>query len=458
MLKAIKDILRDEIRSGEKANNSLLSWRERIYNSLMKALVIIGLIAYMPSVIFSILGGFWVIAILDTAVYILIILIFALKKIPFHIRVYGLLFIIYLLGVVLLIMLGQIGAGWIWLFAFPVFASILKGFRASLTCILINVITLAVLAYMIHAGTMNGFLIGEYDLGSWIIVSINFICLNGLVSIPIAVILNALELTLEEEEKVKLLITEQKEVLNEKNKDLIRINSDLDNFIYITSHDLKSPISNLQGLLSALDEELSTQSEVSVKIISLMKQSVEKFRSVIDSLSVISQAQQPEAYDGYEDYSMLDVLDDVKFNLSTEIEKYAPIIKTDFKIQKINFSKKDLTSILQNLIGNAMKYSDPQKKCEITIVTEKSGDNIVIEVKDNGLGIKPAHQEKIFMMFKRMHDHVEGTGIGLYLIKRIVENHGGTIEVESDPGKGSTFRVLLKEQGSLSSLLHQPSL
>ncbi|MFN3404274.1 MAG: sensor histidine kinase [Cytophagaceae bacterium] len=444
MYRTIKEILRDRIRSGIAQPEGLHMWREKIFKSLMVVLIILGFIAYIPSIILSIYSKYWSIAILDTLVYLLVILIYFLKKTPFHIRVNGLLLIVYLLGVALLVILGAIGAGWAWLFAFPVFASILRSFKISILAITLNAITLIVLGTLIHLGYLSSFLIGEYNLESWTVVSINFICLNCFVSIPIAVLLNALEVSMEEEEKTKLIITDQKETLKNRNKELLRINSDMDNFIYIASHDLKSPISNLQGLLSALENELEGKKDENImQIIEMMQQSILKFRSVIDSLSMISQVQDPRLSQQNENLRLEDILEDVKFSLAALIKQFNPIIHKEFSVETISFPKKDITSILYNLLSNAIKYSATERRPEIKIKTYRKDNFVVLEIKDNGLGLKQEDQNKIFMMFKRMHNHVEGSGVGLYLVKRIIENHGGSIEVESQQGKGTTFRLNL---------------
>ena len=119
-------------------------------------------------------------------------------------------------------------------------------------------------------------------------------------------------------------------------------------------------------------------------------------------------------------------------------------IKTHFEEEKITYSRMGLKSILYNLLTNAVKYSSPKRQPLIEIHTKKSGLQTALIVKDNGLGIDmEKNKEKIFTIFKRFHDHVEGSGIGLYTIKNIVESKGGTILVESSLDVGSQFTVLL---------------
>src|SRR5690606_14835843 len=97
----------------------------------------------------------------------------------------------------------------------------------------------------------------------------------------------------------------------------------------------------------------------------------------------------------------------------------------------INISRKNLKSIVYNLISNAIKYSDPERPPRIYIKTMKVEDYVLMTVEDNGIGMYPGSIQKIFNLFKRLHSHVEGTGIGLYIVKRIIDNMGGKIEVES---------------------------
>jgi signal transduction histidine kinase len=127
------------------------------------------------------------------------------------------------------------------------------------------------------------------------------------------------------------------------------------------------------------------------------------------------------------------------------------IIKNDAKITvecncpHIVFSKKNFKSILYNLISNAIKYRAFDRKPEVTIVAKELEDYNLLMVEDNGLGIEDKKKSQMFTMFKRFHDHVEGTGVGLYIVKRIIDNAGGKIEVDSEVDKGTRFKVYFKK-------------
>lgn len=231
--------------------------------------------------------------------------------------------------------------------------------------------------------------------------------------------------------------------LYSKNKELNKINMDLDNFIYTASHDLKAPISNLEGLLNTFIDTPVTEEQR--PLITMMFQSVERFQHTIKDLTDITHVQKGELED-HEEIDFEEITGVILESIKELVEKNDARIHTDFQVPKIRFSRKNLRSIIYNLISNAIKYRSKDKTPIIHIKTERKDNHIYLIVTDNGLGISPANQPKIFGMFKRLHDHVEGTGIGLYIVKRMVENAGGTIHVESEIGKGSTFKVCFKSQ------------
>ncbi|MFD3003437.1 ATP-binding protein [Pontibacter toksunensis] len=117
----------------------------------------------------------------------------------------------------------------------------------------------------------------------------------------------------------------------------------------------------------------------------------------------------------------------------------------------IDFSSKNARSIVYNLVSNALKYRSPERQLLIQIDCYLQENYQVLSVKDNGLGMDLTDKSKLFGMFKRLHDHVEGTGVGLYIVKKIVENAGGRIEVESKVNEGATFRVFFRDSGNLKA-------
>ena len=244
------------------------------------------------------------------------------------------------------------------------------------------------------------------------------------------------------EKKVK----ERTEELSKSIDQLKKINNDLDNFIYTASHDLKAPVSNIEGLIIGLFDELSQQT-VDKNSLDTFKKMIEtsilRFQATIRDLTEIAKIQKGTK-DNVEDVDLNELLEDIKISIGQLIAQSGAEIRPEIsECKKIKFVRKNLKSIFYNLISNSIKYQRPDKKPVITIKCTVEKGYIAITFTDNGLGIKTENQDKIFTMFKRFHDHVEGTGIGLYIVKRIIENSGGKIEVTSLEGVGSVFKVYL---------------
>ncbi|OKL39943.1 sensor histidine kinase [Pontibacter flavimaris] len=235
------------------------------------------------------------------------------------------------------------------------------------------------------------------------------------------------------------------EELMRKNKELHKINTDLDNFVYTASHDLKAPISNLEGLVSLLKMDLGPDLEKHQEVVTRIDRSIHRLNSIIFDLTDISRVQH-EVHQ-VEKVELAELMADVEDSLENLIFSCNAIIEKDFSaFSHLSYSRKNLRSILFNLVSNAIKYASPERRPLIRIKTEEQEGQYVLSVSDNGLGIDEKHQQKIFSMFRRLHTHVEGTGLGLYLVKRILENSEDRIEVESEEGKGSTFRLYFHQR------------
>ncbi|WP_299758926.1 PAS domain S-box protein [uncultured Pontibacter sp.] len=232
--------------------------------------------------------------------------------------------------------------------------------------------------------------------------------------------------------------------LSQKNLELTRTNADLDNFIYTASHDLRAPILNLEGLLQALEEELETPVGSVKPLLKMMDKAVMRFKKTIEDLTDISKIQRNIEEDSSEKIDLDELLEEVKESISELIKREGATIQKDFsEVESMQFSHKNLRSVLYNLVSNAIKYRSPDRPAEVKISTAKLPHHVRLRVEDNGLGVDMNYKEQLFSMFKRLHDHVEGSGVGLYIVKRIIENANGRIEVASELGRGTTIDVYL---------------
>ncbi|SDL93279.1 PAS domain S-box-containing protein [Catalinimonas alkaloidigena] len=236
-------------------------------------------------------------------------------------------------------------------------------------------------------------------------------------------------------------VAERTAELQLRNQELVRINTDLDNFLYMSSHDLKHPITNLEGLLDmqSFFEENPVQKQ---RWEAMMRQSIARLRTVISHITEISKVQRGLEQEAQE-MDIGRVLESVQQDLAFLIKEHRATFEVKLEVARLRFIPKYLHSILQNLISNAIKYRHPDRTPLIKITTHRQDKQVVLAVQDNGLGIPPKQQKRLFKMFQRLHTHVDGAGIGLYMTRRMIENYGGQIQVESQVDVGTTFRVYL---------------
>jgi PAS domain S-box-containing protein len=231
------------------------------------------------------------------------------------------------------------------------------------------------------------------------------------------------------------------------NGQLQKINNDLNTFVYTASHDLKSPILNIEGLLKALEKRLGPemgQHEVVKELLEMLNKQVNRFKATIEDLTDVARIGQESAED-VAGIALGPVLAEVLQILEPEREEAAAQIEINVNCPVVHFSRKNLKSVLYNLLSNAIKYRSPARQLRIRVSCKTQGDYHVLTVEDNGLGVNLSQGEKMFTLFKRFHTHVPGTGMGLHIVKKMVENAEGRILVESRVDVGSVFRVYFKK-------------
>ena len=251
-------------------------------------------------------------------------------------------------------------------------------------------------------------------------------------------------------EKNKALAREvdhQTRDLRKTNLELIEQNSRLEQFTYIISHNLRAPMTRLIGLSSIL--ELARSEEDKDKIIQLMVKSTSEFDNVLKDLTYILDIQKLNT----KVYSVIDlagIIEKVMAMLENEISNTNAEINTDFtKAPTLYSLPQYIESVLYNLVSNALKYRHPERQPVIIIKSKKVKSYIQITVSDNGLGINlTKHKDAVFSLYKRFHFHVEGKGLGLFLVRTQVEALGGRIKVESTLGAGTTFKIDFKNHES----------
>lgn len=243
--------------------------------------------------------------------------------------------------------------------------------------------------------------------------------------------------------------TEEKKLEKEKEhliRELTQNNKDLKQFSYITSHNLRSPLSNLTGLLNLI-EDIPIENEELKEILNGFNKSTHLLNETINDLvKVIIIKDNPSIQK--EEVLLNEVFENVFNQLSFQIELHKPIIKLNFeKVTVLNINKAYLESILLNLLTNSIKYRSKDRKLKITISANQTEDSIILTFKDNGIGIDlERNRDKVFGLYQRFHNYPDSKGLGLYLVKSQVETMGGTISIDSEVNKGTSFTLIFKNK------------
>ena len=236
-------------------------------------------------------------------------------------------------------------------------------------------------------------------------------------------------------------ITEQKEAELMKEKiilDFARRNKDLEQFSYIVSHNLRSPVANIIGLSRLLEGAEDSEYDLLSK---QLLNSVTRLDNVIRDLNNILKLRQ-DINEQKEEVNFQEIVDDIKVSINNMVVQNKAEITTDFTVEHMYTIKSYIHSIFFNLITNSIKYRQPDQRPILSITSSFTDYKVILSFTDNGLGIDLEEKgDQVFGLYKRFHPHIQGKGMGLFMVKTQVESLGGQIYIQSEVNKGTTFTV-----------------
>jgi PAS domain S-box-containing protein len=235
-------------------------------------------------------------------------------------------------------------------------------------------------------------------------------------------------------------VTERKTLLDR----LQSSNAELEQFAYVTSHDLREPLRMVSGFISLLEKRYADKLDQDAReFIGFAVDGVKRMDRMILDLLEYSRIGRGEIVKKPVDLS--DAVKEALLNLSAAIESTEGQVRIEEPLPVVSGDQGRLVRLFQNLIGNGLKYHVEGKAPHVLVFARRERKRWIVSVKDNGIGIAPEHQNRIFGVFQRLHSQqqYEGSGIGLAICKKIADQHDGEIRVESAPGEGSIFHVIL---------------
>lgn len=247
-------------------------------------------------------------------------------------------------------------------------------------------------------------------------------------------------------------------ILENKIKELDRSNKELEEFAYVASHDLQEPLRKITSFSERLKEKLPKDLEPDIQLyLDRMLAATDNMRRLIDNLLEFSRTSRSR--EPFVKTDLNDIIAQVKADLELKIEETNTEIITG-KLPVIDAVPMQMRQLFTNLFTNSIKFKQPDKPPYITITcrlldddekdeyhTRGDGNVYQLSVKDNGIGFEQEYSLKIFQVFQRLHGKAEypGSGIGLAICKKIVENHKGLVFAQGEPGKGAEFIIIIPE-------------
>lgn len=244
------------------------------------------------------------------------------------------------------------------------------------------------------------------------------------------------------------------EKLQQLNSELEKSNRDLEQFAYVASHDLQEPLRKIMTF-SDLSERNLHNPEIQKRYLQKISSSAERMTALIKAVLHYSRLSN-NSQAAFTDVDLNCIVEQVKTDLELSIEEKGAVIESQY-LPVVKGIPLQMSQLFQNLITNALKFSEkiphitinvralPPEEVGAIEMLKKDADYVQITFSDNGIGFEQKYADRVFSIFQRLHvvDRFAGTGIGLALCKKIVESHGGTISVSSEPGKGTSFYIIL---------------
>lgn len=302
-----------------------------------------------------------------------------------------------------------------------------------------NWIRVTLILYNIGLFLMTSYLLEHYPLGFEIPHNDsdeNNFFIIGVISISVIVIFFYLEVLKYEERALKFMNS-----LKENNNQLLKLNKELERFTYIASHDLKTPVRSIISFSGLIERDLQKKNYSNLnEYFGYVKNGAYQMNDLITDILEYSGAQYREIEK--ESIDLNTIISQIKTEILSSSQINTQVVFA--LLPKIQSNRVLIKRLFQNIIENGLKYNQsPMKK--IIIQHEIKKDFILLKIKDNGIGIEEAYFEKIFILFKRLHNNstYSGTGMGLAICKKIVEQLDGDIWLESEVNIGSTFWIKL---------------
>lgn len=432
----------------------LRMWRERVLRFILVVGTALGGIAYVASLVFTINNGQWHVLVIYTLVYAGVVTVTFLRRASYHVRVGSILFLTYTLGLVSLLTTGASGYGRVYMFALLTLASVLLGLRAGLFALALGTTTLAIHGGLLGSGLLESPAAPTAPFGGvfWVYSIAVFVLLGAVSAVPLAVLVGGLESALRNEKTLTRQLEEEIGERKRAERDLQRQMRKLrDTQAQLlqsaklaavgelaagVAHELSNPLTSILGYADLVLEDTAPDSPSREDLKKVIAEA-RRARGVVQNLFSFSQQTKPKR----ESADVNEILQRTMAVVRYQLETSGIVVEEehDTRLRPLLLDAGQMSQVFLNLISNAIRAMPEGGR--LSVRTAQVGDEVAVAISDTGEGIPLQIQDRLFDPF--FITGSAGTGVGLSVSLRVVEEHGGRITVESEEGRGSTFTVWL---------------
>lgn len=437
------DHIIENMIKNEQIEPNLPYWRNIFFAYIIALLVPLSLIPLIPGLYLAYISELYGIFVVDIIVVISIVAIAFVPQLSINTRKILFSFCIYLLAIALLYYMGTFGPGLSFLLGATFMIVMIAEQKYAIGSVVVNILICFTYSGMIYYGytfPIEGEQpYGGHDAMAWFGVSLNIIILSALAAFIVPKLFNGLQSIIDSKNILEKRLKHSLDLVESKN-------NELEEFAYTASHDLKEPLRMIRSFMGLLKKNYSEKlDERANRFIDFAVDGSDKMAKLIDDL--LSYSRVGRIHTEIFDVDMNMVVNEITKSLNVELESRNGTIKYE-NLPTIRAVPVTMKLLLQNLISNGLKYQKEDSNPDIKVESNESENYYHFSVIDNGIGIEEEYYDKIFLLFNRLHGNetYQGSGLGLALCKRIVEQHGGTIGVNSTPGIGSEFFFTIKKE------------
>jgi len=424
-------------------NGGIEYWRAKLFLNVSITILLVGMLAYLPGVIMSIVTDLYIIAFIDTFVLIVYIFVFFHKKLSLEVKKNIFIIGLYILALFLLLFLGAMGPGLIWLLAVSAFMVLIKSSKWGFISILLNSLVYGSLALLLFVGNVQLPVFNHYNAGTWLAVGANLLVLNAVLVNSISILVGGLQKKIEKELELHRILLIEKEDLR-----LSKIKAEESDklksaFLANTSHEIRTPLNGIIGFAEILAEGDVTN-ENRIQFSKLISESGEQLLRIVNDIIDISKIEAGQMTVNMKSFMLNELIDSIYLiykNLTNAkgIELRCTKLLSD-EMSYIMTDKTKLRQILENLLNNAIKFTH-EGFVELGYTVENNF--LQFYVRDSGIGIPENMVDDVFTRFRQVESGLSrnygGTGLGLAIAKAYTELLGGSIGVVSKQWEGSIF-------------------